>query len=323
MPEIHPTLPNDGETADAADVSIPLAAILALINGGLDADNIADLAITTGKLADNSITGAKLADGSIDLSTKGSQWDGWLAVTDTWAYASANTITTPAGGTNKYDIGDFISIVQSSTTKYFRVQNVTSTVLTVQGVAGAVVANSTISSPRYSKARNPHSMPSAGLDWWQEIGRTTLTVAGDTLSCTGLPARKYLKLLYHYNTSGGSVSPFLQFNGDTGANYCIRFANNGGGDTSQLSQNQLVAGIGSSAQYQQGEFFIANVTALEKIVTGQSDNDGGAGAANIPGRLEMSGKWSNTSAQINRVDLINTDGGDFAIGAELIVLGHD
>lgn len=40
MPTINPPVPNDGENADASDVSIPIAAILSLINGHLDGDNI-------------------------------------------------------------------------------------------------------------------------------------------------------------------------------------------------------------------------------------------------------------------------------------------
>lgn len=46
MPTINPTLPNDGENADAADVNVPLLAILALINGLLDDSNIASLSGT-------------------------------------------------------------------------------------------------------------------------------------------------------------------------------------------------------------------------------------------------------------------------------------
>lgn len=40
MPTVNPTLPNDGEDADAADVSGPIQAILAVLNGHLDVDNI-------------------------------------------------------------------------------------------------------------------------------------------------------------------------------------------------------------------------------------------------------------------------------------------
>lgn len=40
MPHVNPTLPNDGENADAGDVSIPFLALLAIFNGHIADDNI-------------------------------------------------------------------------------------------------------------------------------------------------------------------------------------------------------------------------------------------------------------------------------------------
>lgn len=40
MPTINPTLPNDGEDADAIDISGPILAILSVINGNIDQDNV-------------------------------------------------------------------------------------------------------------------------------------------------------------------------------------------------------------------------------------------------------------------------------------------
>lgn len=64
MPIISVTLPNDGETADAADVDDPIEAILAVVNGNLDQDNIADGGVTNSKLATGSVTPDKLSDSS-------------------------------------------------------------------------------------------------------------------------------------------------------------------------------------------------------------------------------------------------------------------
>lgn len=41
MPVISPVLPNDGETIDASDVNTPFTAIIGLLNGNLDGDNLA------------------------------------------------------------------------------------------------------------------------------------------------------------------------------------------------------------------------------------------------------------------------------------------
>jgi hypothetical protein len=40
MPHVNPTLPNDGETADAGDISVPFQALLAIFNGHIAGDNI-------------------------------------------------------------------------------------------------------------------------------------------------------------------------------------------------------------------------------------------------------------------------------------------
>jgi hypothetical protein len=74
MPLVNPTLPNDGESADAGDISIPFLALLAVFNGHIGADNIepgtipAALgvgSITTTMLAALAVTGAKIAAGAI------------------------------------------------------------------------------------------------------------------------------------------------------------------------------------------------------------------------------------------------------------------
>jgi len=51
MPIINPTLPNDGETIDASDVNTPFNAILGVLNGGIDANNLASGAVTLAQLA--------------------------------------------------------------------------------------------------------------------------------------------------------------------------------------------------------------------------------------------------------------------------------
>lgn len=51
MPTVNPTLPNDGEDADAVDISGPILAILSVLNGHIDEDNLEDGAVIVSKLA--------------------------------------------------------------------------------------------------------------------------------------------------------------------------------------------------------------------------------------------------------------------------------
>lgn len=82
-------------------------------------------------------------------------FSGWVGANESWAYASASTITVPSGAAAKYDVGDYLMLTQSATVKYFIITGVADTVLTVTGVTGAVVANSTITGNAYAK-NAPH-----------------------------------------------------------------------------------------------------------------------------------------------------------------------
>lgn len=68
MPIISVTLPSDDTTADVADYNVPITTIISTLNGGLDADNLADNAVTTGKINDDAVTNAKLADDAVTIN---------------------------------------------------------------------------------------------------------------------------------------------------------------------------------------------------------------------------------------------------------------
>lgn len=159
--------------------------------------------------------------------------------------------------------------------------------------------------------------------WWPEIGRTTLSVAGDTISVTALPARKYLMLIFNAIPSG-AIAPQLRFNNDASSNYNYRYLINYSSASGATSQSSITVDPASTASQTSGEVFIINNASKEKQVTAHVSGQGTAGAANQATSIEVTGKWANTTDAISRVDLINSGGaGDFAIGSELIVLGHD
>lgn len=77
MPTVNPTLPNDGEDADAVDVSGPILAILSVINGHIDEDNLEDGGVILSKLA-TSVANALVPVGTIlpygGASSPNSSW---------------------------------------------------------------------------------------------------------------------------------------------------------------------------------------------------------------------------------------------------------
>lgn len=161
--------------------------------------------------------------------------------------------------------------------------------------------------------------------WWEEIGRTTLGSAGDTISVASLPARKYLRILANITATGGTASVALRFNNDSGSNYAeTLYSPNGGADVNSTSQAQI--GISGATNFQPYliDCIATNDATAMKVVTIQRSSSGGSGAGNAPGRLDITGKWANTTDQITRIDFINTSGtGDYAIGSEVVVLGRN
>lgn len=163
----------------------------------------------------------------------------------------------------------------------------------------------------------------AGI-WWEELGRTTLGSAGDTISVTSLPARKYLRLLISVQGTGGTVGAQLRFNNDSGANYADRITGvNNGADTTSTSQTGAVMTGSTTYTHLVYTCDIVNITAVEKVGTGIRTASTTSGAGTAPDGNRYSFKWVNTSAQITRVDVINGGTGDYAIGSEVVVLGHN
>lgn len=158
------------------------------------------------------------------------------------------------------------------------------------------------------------------IDGFEEIGRTTLSGAGDSIAAS-FAAKTYLYVIIHGLTSG-TVNLRIRFNSDTGSNYAYRTSVSGGADTTSgsasfMEAHAAVAGVPFAT------IEIYNRASQEKLVTGHGLWKGAAGAATAPVRTEFAGKWTNTTDQITSIDIINSGAGDFAIGAEVIIYGRD
>lgn len=159
-----------------------------------------------------------------------------------------------------------------------------------------------------------------GKIWWEEIGRATLAVAGDTITVSGLPARKHLRVLI-ITLNSGATSQYLELNNDSANNYVWRVSSNGAADSSFTANPSLL--INSGSYNILSTIDIINMASREKAFIASSNAINTAGASNVPGRSELMGKWVNTSVPISTVKIFNLAAGDFAAGSEVVVLGHD
>lgn len=153
-----------------------------------------------------------------------------------------------------------------------------------------------------------------------EIRRVTLGSAGDLISLTSIPARKYLRVIINTPNSG-QTRHVIRFNNDSGSNYSYRTSTNGGADSTSGTQSAIIISP-SSSDPKYTVMDIINVSTEEKKIMSRNWS-GSTGASGVPARVEGYGKWANTSTQITRIDIINDGTGDFAIGSEAVVIAHN
>lgn len=157
--------------------------------------------------------------------------------------------------------------------------------------------------------------------WWEEIGRTTLSGAGDSISVQGMSARRHLRVLIAILDTVGSLTSSIRFNNDSGNNYAYRLDVNDG-TTSNATSQSSIAGFLTGADSAFITLDILNIATQNKGVIGHEVVFDSA-ASTAPPKVEITGKWANASDQITRIDVLNGGAGDFAIGSEVVVLGHN
>lgn len=160
--------------------------------------------------------------------------------------------------------------------------------------------------------------------WWQEIARTKLSVAADSVTVNNIPARRYLMVIFRGIASGGTVDSTITFNNDTGNNYSYRSYSNGtDGTTTSVGGLPVETGTVASGQTELATYYILNNTTQQKVVVAPpSASIATAGAAAAPSIFMFAGTWVNGS-QISRIDFVNSGTGDYASDTEAIILGHD
>ena len=159
---------------------------------------------------------------------------------------------------------------------------------------------------------------------WKEVGRTTLGSAGDTISVSSLPDKKYYMILGHIENTGGDTVSHVRANSDSSANYALRRSVNGGADSATTSDNRLFSTHNSKSiqtRFIQGH--IANKSDTEKLGIFHVNEKASGGSGTAPSRIEGVGKHVQTSSALNELQLFNDEAGSFDTGGELVVLGYD
>ena len=155
---------------------------------------------------------------------------------------------------------------------------------------------------------------------WGKLGSTTASATTDEVSSGTITANEIINNVYHVIKTG-TANTRRRFNNDTGSNYASRshVLNN---EATQINQSSIFTHADTSGNGF-GISYIVNISGEEKLMIGQEVSNGSNGAGTAPKTYEGVAKWTNTSAQITEVDLLNTDSGGFLTGSNLSVLGSD
>lgn len=159
---------------------------------------------------------------------------------------------------------------------------------------------------------------------WQKNGTPeTLGSSGSSLTISDLVSVIFNVNLIHLLASGAIQHKMRLGSGsvDSGANYTWRRSGNGGADGTGTSVNEI------NANQSTADIFVIsyaiNISSEEKLVIGSTSEQGTAGAANAPSRMEFVGKWVNTSNQYDHLNIFEDNTGSFDTDSNLSALGTD
>jgi hypothetical protein len=155
-------------------------------------------------------------------------------------------------------------------------------------------------------------MPLSSNPAWELLAYTKLSGTSNSIDISNLPDRKLLYVLLRSQGQNNAVTAGIRFNGDSGNNYADNLAN---------TRSSIRSGSSSLTTARLVFFFIYNVLADQKQVwTG--GEQGTASNANTIQDGNTAGVWSNTSAVINEITVVLTDGtSTFNSGSEVWVYG--
>ena len=160
-------------------------------------------------------------------------------------------------------------------------------------------------------------------NFWTELGSGTASGSSQTLDITLSSAKKYIMFMAHA-VSGSAGFGIRLGNGslDTANNYSRRTSLNGGADGTGTSNSFIRFGGPASGEKIFLTGYIINTSSKEKLVIAHYVDHNTSGAGNAPTRVELVGKWANTSNQFDHIGLFSETGNLNSI-SQLKVWGSD
>jgi hypothetical protein len=164
-------------------------------------------------------------------------------------------------------------------------------------------------------------------NFWEELASVDLSGGTATsLSSGTFTAKKYLWIqIYSKRTSTGTQQPALKVGNGTvasGSPYSYRYSTNGVSDLTATNQVKLpLAWLGSNKHFT--NTFIINNASTEKLAIIHDVANVTTGASSAPQRVESVAKWSDTSNQINIIELHDWDAYTFDTQTIMKVWGSD
>ena len=169
-------------------------------------------------------------------------------------------------------------------------------------------------------------------NFWEELASVELSSASNSISTGTFTPKKYMWLQYHIPSSTGSANNYDLRVGnntiDSGSNrYAFKYNINGAnGDTSVPNQNtlKLSFNMGSGSEWSFGNVFIINNASTEKLFISQANRNNVSGAGTAPNRHNVTGKWIESTNQINIMELFHQTGAStLGAGTIMKVWGSD
>lgn len=181
------------------------------------------------------------------------------------------------------------------------------TIVTSASIVDGSITNADVNAAAAIVASKLSGLPYTTLTTKTSTGLAT------TVTTDAFTGKKFLRVIYNIPSFALVSDLFLQFNGDTGANYNSTISLAGGGASKLTAQTSMRIISSAAATGCFGVIDILNVAANSKPLVGI--------AYEYDDSCEHAGHWTNTTDLITSVSLVASQ--NMGIGTTIIVLGMD